>query len=167
MKKKGFTLIELLAVIVILAVIAFIAVPTLLSLIWKSRIKALEDSCYGLIEAINEKYISHVLNQNDIPLTEGVVTDVNVLGEKPFQGTWYLEQEDKSAHYLIIIEDVSFPSMKDYVCTNKGTFNNRVECIKGRTPDSNRIEYSNEAYTNCEEVNCALNELYKMIIKDK
>ena len=59
--ERGFTLIELLAVVVILAIIAFIAIPTILSLIWKSRIKALEDSCYGLIEAINEKYITNVL----------------------------------------------------------------------------------------------------------
>ena len=164
--ERGFTLIELLAVVVILAIIAFIAIPTILSLIWKSRIKALEDSCYGLIEAINEKYITNVLNEKDTQITNGVGTDIKVLGEKPFQGTWYLEQEDISAKYFIIIENVSFPSMRDYICTNKDTPNNRVECKKSDALELNRIEYSNEEYTHCEEVNCALNELYKKIVKE-
>jgi prepilin-type N-terminal cleavage/methylation domain-containing protein len=37
MKKKGFTLVELLAVIVILAVIALIATPSVLKMIEQSR----------------------------------------------------------------------------------------------------------------------------------
>lgn len=175
--KKGFTLIELLAVIVILAVIALIAIPTLLSIIWKSRVKALEDSCYGLIEAINEQYITDVLNRNEDMITEGLVTDIKEISkEKPYAGTWYLEQVDVFSKNQIIIENVSFPSMKDYVCTNKNTLNNRVECTKGKNPsggtnpsvpESNIIEYVNENFTDCEEVKCALDELYEMVVKEK
>ena len=47
-EKKGFTLIELLAVIVILAIIALIATPIVLSLIEKARKGAAEDSAYGI-----------------------------------------------------------------------------------------------------------------------
>ena len=41
MKNKGFTLIELLAVIVILAIIALIATPTILGVIEKSKKRSL------------------------------------------------------------------------------------------------------------------------------
>ena len=47
-EKRGFTLIELLAVIVILAIIALIATPIVLSLIDKARHGAAEDSAYGV-----------------------------------------------------------------------------------------------------------------------
>ena len=47
-EKKGFTLIELLAVIVILAIIALIATPIVLSLIEKAKHGAAVDSAYGV-----------------------------------------------------------------------------------------------------------------------
>ncbi len=47
-EKRGFTLIELLAVIVILAIIALIATPIVLSLIDRARKGAAEDSAYGI-----------------------------------------------------------------------------------------------------------------------
>ncbi len=47
-EKRGFTLIELLAVIVILAIIALIATPIVLSLIDRARHGAAEDSAYGV-----------------------------------------------------------------------------------------------------------------------
>ena len=47
-EKRGFTLIELLAVIVILAIIALIATPIVLSLIDRARHGAAEDSAYGI-----------------------------------------------------------------------------------------------------------------------
>ncbi len=50
-KEKGFTLIELLAVIVILAIIALIATPMVLSMIEKARKSAFMDSAYGIIAA--------------------------------------------------------------------------------------------------------------------
>ena len=53
MKKKGFTLIELLAVIVILAIIALIATPIILSMINNARKSAAKSSAYGYIEAID------------------------------------------------------------------------------------------------------------------
>ena len=52
MNKKGFTLIELLAVIVILAIIALIATPTILGVIEKAKKGAAESSALGYIDAI-------------------------------------------------------------------------------------------------------------------
>ena len=51
MKKKRFTLIELLAVMVVLVLIALIATPTISNVVNKTRLNALKDSAYGLIEA--------------------------------------------------------------------------------------------------------------------
>ena len=53
MKKRGFTLIELLAVIVILALIALIATPIILSMVNNARKSAAKASAYGYIEAID------------------------------------------------------------------------------------------------------------------
>ena len=52
MKRKGFTLIELLAVIVILAIIALIATPTILGVIEKSKRGAAEQSALGFVDAV-------------------------------------------------------------------------------------------------------------------
>ena len=59
MKKnaKGFTLIELLAVIVILAVIALIATPTILSMIDKSRKGAAEQSMQAYVNTIEKELL--------------------------------------------------------------------------------------------------------------
>lgn len=61
--KKGFTLIELLAVIVILAVIALIATPIVMSLIGKARINAAKNSAYGIIKATENAYAMDLLNE--------------------------------------------------------------------------------------------------------
>ena len=54
---KGFTLIELLAVIVILAIISLIATPIIINVVENSRMKAFENSVYGVIETYKLKTI--------------------------------------------------------------------------------------------------------------
>ena len=49
--KKGFTLIEILAVIVVLAIISVVVMPVISGLVDKTKLSALKDSAYGLIEA--------------------------------------------------------------------------------------------------------------------
>lgn len=60
---KAFTLIEILAVIVILAIISFIAVPMILKVVDDARRGATEDSAYGLLKA-TENYIASTMVSN-------------------------------------------------------------------------------------------------------
>ena len=63
---KGFTLIELLAVIVILAIIALIATPTILGVIEKARKGAAESSALGYIDAVEKQIAIDMLDEIDI-----------------------------------------------------------------------------------------------------
>lgn len=71
--RNGFTLIELLAVIVILAVIALISTPLIMSAVEQAKAGAVRSSTYGYMEAI-ELYVFGVnsddVTSNDIP-TDG------------------------------------------------------------------------------------------------
>ena len=123
MKKKGFTLIELLAVIVILAVIMVIAVPKILDVLEKSRLKALENSCYGIIDSAKLTYFKS--QSTNTIIKSGNVDKLNFKGEKPLTGTWYINDNSK-----VIIKDITFKSMAGYICTNANTKNNKVVCTK-------------------------------------
>ena len=62
--QKGFTLIELLAVIVILAISALIATPIILNIVSKARKSAAADSVYGIMKAMELKYVESMLDTN-------------------------------------------------------------------------------------------------------
>ncbi len=61
---KGFTLIELLAVIVILAIIALIATPTILGVIEKARKGAAESSALGYLDAVEKQIALDLIETN-------------------------------------------------------------------------------------------------------
>lgn len=61
MNKKGFTLIELLAIIVILAIIASIGTLIVTRIINTTRISAVERTCDGLVQAVQNLYSVSVL----------------------------------------------------------------------------------------------------------
>lgn len=159
MKKKAFTLIELLAVIIILAVIALIATPIVLNIIENAKIKAIENSCYGVISGAKYVYTESLMT--DTVITNGSVTTLSLSGETPITGTWSLNTDSDNG---IIIKDVTFASMPNYVCTNENTKNNKVVCSKGdveiTTIDAETVYYTNSEYTTCTDIECALNELY-------
>ena len=115
-KKIGFTLIELLAVIIVLAIIALIATPIIFNVIENAKIKSLENSCYGVIDAVRTKYAEGLLNLNKI--TNGNVNELTVSGEKPIEGTWTIDNSKDSEQRGIKIDNVRFSSMKDYACSN-------------------------------------------------
>ena len=69
MKSKGFTLIELLAVIVILAIIALIATPTILGVVETARKGAAESSILGFIDAVEKQVM---INEMDDVKTNDV-----------------------------------------------------------------------------------------------
>ncbi|MGI6329817.1 MAG: prepilin-type N-terminal cleavage/methylation domain-containing protein [Bacilli bacterium] len=66
MKKKGFTLVELLAVIVILAIILAIAVPSITKLIENQRKSAFESSIKLIIKNLEVK----ILGDEEFDVTE-------------------------------------------------------------------------------------------------
>jgi len=63
-KNKGFTLVELLAVIVILAVIALIATPVVLSMIESSRKGAAESSMLAYTQATENTILTKMMNSS-------------------------------------------------------------------------------------------------------
>ena len=133
-KKIGFTLIELLAVIIVLAIIALIATPIIFNVIENAKLKSLENSCYGVIDAVRTKYAEGLLNSEDGTIDlDGNVTDLSVSGEHPIAGTWKIDNSKNSVDRGIRIEGVKFASMKDYTCTNvdeNGEITGKVNCEK-------------------------------------
>ena len=118
-KRKGFTLIELLAVIIVLAIIALIATPIIFNVIENAKIKSLENSCYGVIDAVRTKYAEGLLNsKNGLVDLNGNVNELTVSGEKPIDGTWTIDNSKDSEQRGIKIDNVRFSSMKDYACSN-------------------------------------------------
>ncbi len=105
MKRKGFTLIELLAVIVILAIIALIATPTILGVIEKARKGASEQSALGYIDAVEKQVaINQVKNENLI--NDGTynvpMTGITVKGEVPTKG-WLKIEKGMVTNYSFVI----------------------------------------------------------------
>ena len=133
-KKIGFTLIELLAVIIVLAIIALIATPIIFNVIENAKIKSLENSCYGVIDAVRTKYAENLLNsENGLVDLEGEVEDLTIAGEHPYMGTWEIDNSKDSAERGIKIQGVKFQSMKNYTCSNvdeNGAITNKVSCEK-------------------------------------
>ncbi len=122
MKRKGFTLIELLAVIVILAIIALIATPTILGVIEKARKGASEQSALGYIDAVEKQVaINQVKDENLI--NDGTynvpMTGITVKGEAPTKG-WLKIEKGLVTNYSFVIGK--------YVVT-KGS-----ETVKGEEP---------------------------------
>ena len=130
MRRKGFTLIELLAVIVVLAIIALIATPTILGVIEKARKGASEQSALGYIDAIEKQVaINQVKNENLI--NDGTynvpMTGITVKGEAPTKG-WLKIEKGMVTNYSFVIGK--------YVVT-KGS-----ETVKGDEPKTYKV-YSN------------------------
>lgn len=112
-RSKGFTLIELLAVIVILAIIALIATPTILGVIEKSKKGAAESSAYGYIDAVEKEVVLKQLDQET--LEDGVYSiselDIKVKGQNPTEG-WIQLEGGQVVDYSLKITDYAV-NMKD------------------------------------------------------
>ena len=86
--RKGFTLIELLAVIIVLAVIALIATPIVLDVIDSAKLKAFEESAYGIIETVKLKNYDGILDGSNDNKTYTFPNDELVFqGERPKGGS--------------------------------------------------------------------------------
>lgn len=76
---KGFTLIELLAVIVILAVIALIATPLVMSTINEAKKGAAIDSAYGYINALEQTMLTSMISNTSLNLADGAFNGTNIV----------------------------------------------------------------------------------------
>ena len=134
MKKKGFTLIELLAVIIVLAIIALIAMPIIFNVIENAKLKALENSTYGVIDAVRMNYMENLMNSEDGTVTlTGSVTTLTLSGEHPIAGNWEIKNSaEVTENRGIAVTGVKFASMNEYTCTNvkNNVIQNKVECTK-------------------------------------
>ncbi len=122
---KGFTLIELLAVIVILAVIALIATPIVLSILTKVRKSAFQDSAYGIMEAAKSYYAEIILEENNpvdqvFSFEEGTTNELSYSGSKPKGGILTLS---KSGEIGLAIHNNEW-------CVIKGKTDTDVRLIK-------------------------------------
>ena len=140
MKKKGFTLIELLAVIVILAIIALIATPFIMTLIGKARFKSAEDSAYGIIEAGKNHFVQKWAD------SENYVGGIFNCSEASKSGNLYCKDEDNNyleyngvqptAGELQITSDGKILINRSlvingYNCNYKEGSTSEIECNKG------------------------------------
>ena len=115
MNKKGFTLIELLAVIVILAIIALIATPTILGVIEKAKKGAAESSALGYIDAIEKQVMINEMDNTATKITDKTYSTsdlktlgVTVKGDKPSEGSVTIEKGNVTDYNL---------KFKDYTVT--------------------------------------------------
>ena len=133
-KKNGFTLIELLAVIIVLAIIALIAMPIIFNVIENAKLKALENSTYGVIDAVRTNYMENLMNsENGIVTLTGNVTTLTLSGEHPIAGNWEIKNSaEVTENRGIAVTGVKFASMNEYTCTNvkNNVIQNKVECTK-------------------------------------
>ena len=133
-KKNGFTLIELLAVIIVLAIIALIAMPIIFNVIENAKLKALENSTYGVIDAVRMNYMENLMNSEDGTVTlTGSVTTLTLSGEHPIAGNWEIKNSaEVTENRGIAVTGVKFASMNEYTCTNvkNNVIQNKVECTK-------------------------------------
>ncbi len=138
---NAFTLIELLAVIIVLAIIALIATPIIFNVIENAKLKALENSCYGVIDAVRTQYAENLLNSENGKVTlSGDVDDLTLSGEHPYYGTWEIDNLSTSTERGIKIQNVKFKSMKNYTCSNvdsNGLITNKINCIKDAIDEVN------------------------------
>ncbi len=100
--KKGFTLIELLAVIVILAIIALIATPTILGVVETARKGAAESSVLGYIDAVEKQAMINEMDDDDANgLTDTTFTDltqISVKGQRPIDAYTKTTKNDSTCY---------------------------------------------------------------------
>ena len=159
--KKGLTLIELLAVIVVLAILALITIPVISNVIDNVRIKSLQNSAYGLIEASNLYYISKG-NNTTIRFDKNDTKDT--LKELSYKGVVKIGTViiDKKGKVTVCITDGKNSAYKNYNET-------RVTTVKGKVcniPSNTSIVYLDDDATITEYSLSELTELVNELRDD-
>ncbi len=170
MKKRGFTLIELLAVIVILAIIALIATPIVMSVIENARKGAAERSTENYIRAVETTVATERLNGNPLEGAYLINADgnlcaevdgvsclnpvtVDVSGNKPSGGNIQINDDGKIGVHLYI---KGYCSIKEYgtneinvtKTTEELCFNSIPDIMVKNSNEVNVLASGNMALTN-------------------
>ena len=106
-----------------------------INVIENAKLKSLENSAYGVVDAVRLYYMENLINsENGEVLLTGSVTNLPLSGEHPTGGTWTIENgKDVTDNRGIKIKDVTFASMQGYVCNseeNDGKLTGKVICSK-------------------------------------
>jgi prepilin-type N-terminal cleavage/methylation domain-containing protein len=139
-RRKGFTLIELLAVIVILAIIALIATPTILGVIERAKKGSYEQSANGYVDAIEKQIAINELDSSKDPIVDKVyfvnqLTDagVTVKGETPEyteeNKSWVKIKNNQVVDYSLKFDDYVVDYDKETnapIATKNGTLRDMV-----------------------------------------
>ncbi len=156
--KKGFTLIELLAVIVILAIIALIVTPIVANIIASARNAANQRSVEGHIANIEYAIVGEAFNSGkDISFMDGTVTTLTLSipdNDKITCDIYKIENGLVLEAKGCIDHGASWPKSYDY---EKGAGTSDGNAAVSYNAQS--VGYESE-YTECTNVECALNELY-------
>ena len=144
MKSRGFTLVELLGVIVVLSILALVTIPIISNVVNNMRIKSLENSAYGLIEASNLYYAQNGSNNIRFDINNNKVSSKdtdNLLSYKGSikNGTVIL---DKKGNVTICITDGKNSAYKNYSETKVTTSKGKICNIK---ENSNIVYLDDEA----------------------
>ena len=142
--KKGFTLIELLAVIVILAIIALIATPTILGVVENARKGSAESSALGYIDAVEKQVMINELDGNDATnildnvyeISDLDAKKVTVKGQKPSDG-WVQIEKGQVVNYSFKIGNyyVNPSENNSRVVANKnGSLKTKPEGVSSSVP---------------------------------
>lgn len=137
MNNKGFTLVELLAVIVILALVALITTPAILTVIENSRKSGAEDKAWGVMKAVEYSYSEAQYNGTvlTLPYTYDFESNSNSLtvkiqGEKPTKGTVTI-----AANGQLSSVGLKFEKNGTYYCTSN-TSGTKICCSNNQNDDS-------------------------------
>ena len=147
-KVKGFTLIELLAVIVILAVVALVATPIILTSVSNAKKSAARTSALGYVKAVDDYIGMHEIDEEKYPevLSTGkydvlgedsetlyLNNIIKVTGDKPTSG-WVRIGSKRVTQYSLVFNGyvVSKSIDENGVATESIT--------KGETPQSSQTQ---------------------------
>lgn len=113
-KNQGFTLIELLAVIVVLAVIALIVVPLVMSTINDAKKSSFRDSAYGILESTYQYVMIKRTKDYGIKLEEKIQlpdhSKIKHKGTEPDGGTIWISEEGNIA---LVMYDNKYCAIKE------------------------------------------------------
>jgi len=163
-KEKGFTLVELLAVIIVLAVILAIAIPTISNVVYEAKREAAIDTVHAVENAVEYKYYeSSIDGENNLATkalyvctvegcesnTGHTITEKELDGTMPTGGEIQTDEEGK----VTSIKDLI---VNEFIC-NKASKEAEIICS---TEGTTTIEYDSNGGTSCSSKTVNIGGLY-------